>query len=255
MRTSLFLSSLFAVSLVGGVALADMHGRTDSGRAHGDQIDKNYRSSADRAATPRASAPVRTAAPVPQGSHTRSPVSQKETDRINCAPDSDACGHTNHAARARGVSQSTPASGAKSSSKNPFAQRESHRVNCSDGDECTASSKASKALGSKDSAKSSSSTAVQSHATTNRKDAQVNVRMSCNEGDVCSMSSKDAQKFWRAESFKHGTESASKALAIEDFQRGQKEKMERQKYEKPSDKPANERNRDAAHNPTPDHGE
>ena len=250
MRTSLFLSSLFAVSLVGGVALADSsRGHSDPGRSHGDQVDKSYSTPSSHAVS---SSSARTAAPAPYGSNSKSPLSKTETDRINCAPDAEACGHSGHAARAPQGSQGTPATGAKSApAKNPMHQRESQRVNCSDGDDCTASSKASKALSG--GAKTGASTSVQNNATANRKDAQVSVRMACDDSGECSMSSKDAQKFWRAEAFKAGTASSSKDLALEDFQRAEKQKMEHEKYEKPSAKPAKERNRDAAHNPTPDH--
>src|SRR5262245_53186521 len=78
MRPTLFLSSLFVVSLVSGVALAEKpHRPVDRLRSHGDMIDKNYRGS-DKAS------PQAAQGAVAQARQTKSPV-DKASSRINCS--------------------------------------------------------------------------------------------------------------------------------------------------------------------------
>src|ERR1043166_8598145 len=90
MRTSLFLSSLFAASLVAGAALADDHHQVQFGRSHGDSVDKPYKAQRTESG--------RTGAASHAASSSRSMVQQKANERINCSNDAADCGASSRGA-------------------------------------------------------------------------------------------------------------------------------------------------------------
>jgi hypothetical protein len=231
MRTTLFLSSLFAVTLVSGAALAEKPGASSTParmpralekvRIHGDIVGKVYRGSnrtivdkAQKAATPERVRP------------TRNPLSKVES-RINCSNTGVDCG----APRARNDEKAsglgtTSVDGARERQPPAFLQKilGSDRMQCNEADECSMSQRAArrawsrasngqKTVGDRDShgtADSAASAGAQQaqqqrveKVRTRR--SEVQARMVCNEADECMMSSKEAKKIWAYEAVKAGT--------------------------------------------------
>lgn len=143
MRTSLFLSTLFAVSLVGGLAMAEKgETKVNIHRDRGDMVDKSYRHDArpvnnvTRGTTDR------------YGTGAKNPTAKMGQERVNCSTDSADCS-ASHGSSQRGATTSNPAGMAAktASGKNAiekFDQSASARTSCNEGDECSMSSKAAK---------------------------------------------------------------------------------------------------------------
>ena len=150
MRTNLFLSTLFAVSLLGGAALANKPGverpvrepRTiQAFRAHGDVVDKSYRST-DRAT--RQSHVDDSSAAKTHGQRTPAP-NDRASSRINCSDTGADCGTSSRNAakpEVRGASQSP----VKPTSAAPQKSSGNERMNCNEADECMMSSKDAKKI-------------------------------------------------------------------------------------------------------------
>jgi hypothetical protein len=214
MRTSLFAPTLFTVSLIGGVALADKPHVMDQLRARGDIVDKVY--AAPRVVSEAASF----GAPGVQAGAARNsrPSFDKAASRVNCADVDVSCASSSSASH--GASTSSKAhvehaaiSGARrpasldkvlGSDRTNFneagedqgmslhaAQRAwSHGSSSSGGD---AGGAASKSIGDRQAA---------AHETG---DSGSSGRMSCNEADECTMSNKDTRKIWAKASADAGT--------------------------------------------------
>jgi hypothetical protein len=220
MRTSLFLSTLCAVSLLGGAALAEKTGAPSATpreprvlehfRAHGDTVDKSYKS-AD--ASPRSSsgpsASTRTAAPA----QSRSPVA-KGADRVNCSDTGVDCLAVSGAGRA---APSRPAAGGERTGRDvrPPAFLDkilgSDRTNFNEAGEdqgmsVRAANRAwSRAAGTRTGGDPSVRT-MGSERQADRKTGQMgDARMSSQEDDVGYMSPKAARKEWAKASIAAGT--------------------------------------------------
>jgi hypothetical protein len=216
MRTTLFVSALFAVSLVGGVALAEKppvpaakepKHVIDKLRAHGEVADKSYRV-ADKGASkgPEAGVQVR---------QSKSHV-DKAANRVNCSDTGADCPAAKGASRASNLEASQGSTG-RAIRAPAFLDKimGSDRMACNEADECMMSNRAVKRAwshgGSNHAAanKGGSSGAVgslskqQQHE---RKGEQASEdRMVCNEADECMMSSKAAKKDWSYAAVKAGT--------------------------------------------------
>lgn len=208
MRTSLFLTTLFAFTLVSGAALADKGSRgAERLRVRGDTVDKSYRGAADRPAAPQAAAPraaerVRPALDVSG----RSRVSCSDTS-MDCAQRSSTRGHTADA-RVGGAERGgrMPAVLEKAAGKDRTSFNEA-------GEDQGMSSRAAKrawaragqgvsdAPGGKGSAAPDAQKALRERAT----GVSSSARMVCNEAGECMMSSKTAKKEWAYQSVKAGT--------------------------------------------------
>jgi hypothetical protein len=212
MRTNLFLSTLFACSLVGGAALAEKpHDAAKAPRAiehlrsHGDTLDKTYRAS-DKAPVGASSATPSTTA-----THTKSAV-DKGSSRINCSESGADCSASHGDTHAAGAEAS-----AKGSSYVLRAPAFLDKILGSDrtqfnenGDEEGMNHNAVKRAwshGAADRAGASAATislASQKQNVRTQEQASSD-RMACNEGDECMMSSKAAKKTWAYNSIKAGT--------------------------------------------------
>lgn len=239
MRTNLFLSTLFAVSLVGGVALAEKptHDRParepraiQALRVHGDTVDKTY-AHADKAAS-RAShqSAVR---------EVRNPLRDTSASRINCSDTGADCGRASRPAQAsHGAAGAGHASAQHAgSARSPLQQRADSRVNCNEADECSASSKSSQP---KWSGGHGAKVGKDAPTSLTPRDAQPRMlgqagsdRMVCNEADECMMSSKASKKIWALESIKAGT-----------FHRAQTGDVVPTKGQKTADRAAQQRDRE-----------
>ncbi|MEO7329158.1 MAG: hypothetical protein ABI193_11295 [Minicystis sp.] len=213
MRTNLFLSTLFAVSLVGGVALAEKptHDRPvrepraiQALRVHGDTVDKAYAHAGKASHAGNASSSATR--------ETKSPLRDTAASRINCSDTGADCGRTSRPAQAsHGAGAGAGHVGVqKDSTRSPLRQNADSRMNCNEADECSASSKSAASKWS-----GGAGAKVGKNAGANvltPRDAQPRMlgqagseRMACNEADECMMSSKASKKIWALESIKAGT--------------------------------------------------
>lgn len=210
MRTNLFLSTLFAVSLVGSVAMAERPARERPAREpraiqqlriHGDTVDKSESRGA-RAA--RASNPASTVRDV------KNPLRDAAASRVNCSDTGADCSKASRpaqASHASGPGASRPGE-QRGSAKSPLHQRADARVNCNEADECSSSSKASQprwAGSGRTTKQSNDAISLAVREEQKRMGAAGSDRMVCNEADECMMSSKAAKKLWALESIKAGT--------------------------------------------------
>jgi hypothetical protein len=222
MRTSLFLSTLCAVSLLGGAALAEKTGASSATprepraverfRAHGDTVDKSYRTAdaaAPRSSAAGPSAPSRQAA----APSSRAPVS-KGADRVNCSDTGVDC------LAAKGTAPSRPAAGGERSNRGGRDARPpafldkilgSDRTNFNEAGEdqgmsVRAANRAwSRAAGSQHGSAPAART-LGSERQADRKTGQAgDARMSSGEDDVGYMSPKAARKEWAKASIAAGT--------------------------------------------------
>jgi hypothetical protein len=151
MRTSLFLSTLAVVTLVGGAAFAEKgvggHQSArepkmlDFHRTHGDMVDKSYRHDAKPAGRGESSG----VSQLTGGSKTG--LSNPGQSRVSCSTDAMDC--PNKGSKAGHVAAPSDGSSkaqlpATKGNENQFGQRSDARYNCNEGDECSASSKAAK---------------------------------------------------------------------------------------------------------------
>ena len=143
MRTMLFVSSLFAASLVTGAALADNNHPIEFGRAHGDTFEKTYKVSRTESAHGSATAD-RTAA------SGRSVVQQKQSQVVNCSSEGADCaashGNAAHGAGASGSTDKRPSIHSREPASVSERSGKNDRVQCDEaGEGCQMSSKATKA--------------------------------------------------------------------------------------------------------------
>lgn len=217
MRATLFLSTLFAVSLLGGAALADKAHVVNRLRSRGDIVDKNYQ--AARKVSRAASQQQATHAQRP-GQHAGLTKVDRGASRINCSADGGDC------SRAR-PSPSSHASGLQASAEQTnrsarwpaFLDRYlgSDRMACNEADECSMSNRAVKRAWQRAAARNAGAA---SHAGTGGKVSNVfsrqeqvarslqqasKDRMACNEAGECSMSNKGVRRAWARASIKAGT--------------------------------------------------
>lgn len=217
MRTSLFLSTLFAVSMLGGAALAEkpqMVGTTreprvvEHLRAHGDIVDKSY-SAPERPAmgAPAArDAGASTTAPTQRG---RAPL-DRSASRVNCSDSGVDC----LAVRGSSPRVVTPAAGSSAPVTRAPAFLDkilgSDRTDFNEaGLDQGMSERAVKRAWSHtatDAHGAGASVPLAQQRQVERTSQQASsARMSCNEADECSMSAKDARKEWASASIKAGT--------------------------------------------------
>lgn len=212
MRTTLILSTLFAVSLIGSSALADKPDHIkEFPRAHGDQVDKSYRD---------ARAPVnvdRSASAKTSSSGTVQRAHDPSASRVNCSTDAADCSAHSAVATTKGTSASSSSASSKAllpstkGTENQFGQRGDARYNCNEGDECSVSSKAAQTLWkthgavAAQKAVSTSDLTAPPGATSRLLSQRGDDKISCNEGDECTPSSKQAKQNWAYEAVKKGT--------------------------------------------------
>ena len=222
MRTSLFLSTLFAVSMFGGAALAE---RPHDGaaakeprslehvRAHGDVVDKVYSAPAERGSAQVGGqvSQLRVAQPA-----TGKARFDHSANRINCSDTGADCA-------LRGASQApgTHASGLEASSTQTGRSARvpafldkvlgNDRTNFNEAGEDQgmsprAANRAWAHSATDHHGAGAGIPALASPAQVDRKEQQASsARMSCNEADECSMSIKAARKEWAQSSIKAGT--------------------------------------------------
>jgi len=245
MRTNLFLSTLFAVSLLGGAAIAGKPGgerpireprAIEHLRSHGDVVDKSYRTSDPKA---RLSHTNESTQQKTQSQRTARP-NDRASSRINCSDTGADCG-TSSRSTARPDARSAPSASAGAASKAPQTGAGNERMNCNEADECSISSKGAKKAWAQNSA--ANSPTDKPGVSSKNLDQRVlmqpsDSRMSCNEADECMMSSKDAKKVWAIESVKAGTFRGADAAAAqtESRQKAAKDQQEQRKVQEQSAK-------------------
>lgn len=226
MRTTLFLSSLFAITLASGAALAEKPVSApvkapraiEKLRVHGDVLDKVYRGSTRAFVNDqqRAASPERVrAVPNPR---------TKGESRMLCSDTGLDCAkprvRSDEKASNLGASR---AEGARASQPPAFLQKilGSDRMNCNEADDCSMSLRAARrawsnassghtagdrdSRGAADAAASAGAQQQQRVEKVRTRRSEVQARVSCNEADDCMMSSKAAKKIWAYESVKAGT--------------------------------------------------
>lgn len=218
MRTSLFLSTLFAVTLVGGAALADKphegQGREprviEQVRAHGDIVDKAY-SSPDRASR----AMDRSVSVSTTVRQTRSPI-DRGASRMNCSDTGADCGQSSKGAAP--VMKAAGSSANRVTRPPAFLDKilgsDRTDFNEADMDEGMSTRAARRAWeragsahhGSTAQAEGKAAASLAAQKQVNREDEQYQgSRVSCNEADACSASSKEIKKEWAYAAVKAGT--------------------------------------------------
>lgn len=221
MRTTLFLSSLFAATLVTGAALAEKPAAAPAKapraierlRVHGETVDKVYRGSSSTHAAPQAGQ----AASTPRTDPAANPRDRVQS-KILCSEEGTDCA----VARARGNENANGAAA-------PAAQRADHgarvpafmdkvlgsdRMVCNEADECMMSTRAANRAWSRAASGGPGQSAAEAAAAKNHEAvvdkvrtqrSEATARMACNEAGECMMSSKAAKKIWAYESVKQGT--------------------------------------------------
>ncbi|XXY53613.1 hypothetical protein WME91_20985 [Sorangium sp. So ce269] len=217
MKISAVVSTLVAVSLCAGVALAE-GARTaraprhiEVHRSRGDMVDRPYRHAPrDRAAERswRAERAER-AAPIRLS---------RGQERIRCSDTGTDCASRAAAHRSRSEARSAAGRAAAAQrSASPLKSKAESRMNCSEAGECTASSAGARgawaarstgAAADRGTARAAARGTARAAAPRDLAQRQ-SPRMGCSEGEECAMSSKEAAKFWAAQSIKAGTKSPS----------------------------------------------
>jgi hypothetical protein len=219
MRTSLFLSTLFAVTLVGGAALAEKPHDAGQGReprvveqlrAHGDIVDKSYSSpdKASRAVDHSTQAATSTR-------QVKNPL-DRSASRVNCSDSGADCGAKSSAARAATVESSSSATG-RSARIPAFLDKilgsdrtDFNEADMDEGMSTRAARRAWERAGashhSTSHAEGASAASLAAQKQVSRYDEQYSSsRVSCNEGDMCMASSKETKKEWSYDAIKAGT--------------------------------------------------
>lgn len=212
MRTTLFLSTLFAVTLVGGAALADGSDSPakaprviDRLRSKGDIVDKSYRG-ADKSSPAAAQA----AAATNQARETKNRF-DKASSRINCSEMGADCSVARPAATKDGAPAAAPL-GDRSVRRPAFLDKVlgSDRTNFNEaGEDQGMSPRAANRAWSRAAAKNAGEgskplTLTTKSALPRELQQRSSARMSCNEGDECVMSSKEVKKVWAYDQIKKG---------------------------------------------------
>jgi hypothetical protein len=212
MRTALLLSTLFAVSTIGGAALAEKPQVGTSPReprviehirAHGDTVDKSYRPEG-RDARPGEAPSTRA---TPASAHAK-PILSRGESRVNCSDTGVDC----TASHGKAQGQSAGAEGGHASRPPAFLDKilGNDRTNFNEaGEDQGMSLHAAQRAWSRASAARGNTTPALTMGTqrqVDRKSLQASdARMSCNEADECSMSTKAMRKVWAEASIKAGT--------------------------------------------------
>jgi hypothetical protein len=227
MRTTLFLSTLFAVTLVGGAALAENPHESSPAKAprvverlrsKGDVVDKSYRG-ADKSSPAAAQA-----ATVSNQAHATKSQIDKGASRINCSESGADCHAPRGSQQANGM-QASSGEVTRAAKRPAFLDKilGSDRTNFNEaGEDQGMSPRAAKRAWSSVAANNAGHTTkahlptAQEHLPRQQQQAS-SARMSCNEGDECSMSSKEAKKVWAYDQIKKGVwagpDAASKSPA------------------------------------------
>ncbi len=222
MRTSLFLSTLFAVSMVGGAALAEKSQGTSAKephaierlRAHGDTVDKVYRAAGsdrgERGASQATQGARGTQAPAPGA---RTPLDHAAS-RINCADSDPHCAAMHSPTKVTSIG-SEASSGAGYKTRAPaFLDKilGSDRTNFNDADmdegmSTRAANRAWSHAGHGGQAAGASAVVplAQKQQVDRKAQQYQSSRVSCNEADDCEASSKDVKKDWAYAAIKAGT--------------------------------------------------
>jgi hypothetical protein len=216
MRTSLFLSTLFAVSMVGGAALAEKpQGAAKEPqvlehlRAHGDTVDKVYHAPAaervDRSAA-QSSQRVRTQAPAPSA---KNPL-DKAASRINCSDSDPHCASMHAPTQAATGGADAAATSGYQTRRPAFLDKilGSDRTNFNEAgeDQGMSSRAANRAWSHARHSEASATVPLAQHQQVDRKSQQYqSSRVSCNEADDCEISSKEVKKEWAYAAVKAGT--------------------------------------------------
>jgi hypothetical protein len=221
MRTTLFLSTLFAVTLVGGAALADKP--HDAGqareprvveltRAHGDVVDKSY-TSPDRASR-AADRSVQTGTSTRQT--TRNPI-DKSASRVNCSETGADCGAKGGAARSATAESSSSASnrvGRTPAFLDKILGTDRTNFNEADMDEGMSTRAANRAWqhagaahhGSSSHAEGAAAASLAAQKQVSREDEEHSgTRMGCNDADQCSSNTKAVKAEWSYAAVRAGT--------------------------------------------------
>ncbi len=214
MRTSLFLSTLFAVSSIGGAALAEKPQTGAAGRephaveqfrSHGDTVDKSY-SAPQRQMHVAAAGSTRTQAPTQpargQFDHGASRVNCSDTD-VDCAA---------HSGAHQSVSQPGAASTGRAVQPPAFLDKlmGSDRTNFNEAGEAQGMSPraANRAWAHAAEHRGGAGATVpmaQQQQVDRLSQPRSTARTSCNEADECTMSNKATRTEWAHASIKAGT--------------------------------------------------
>lgn len=227
MRPTLFLSTLFAVSLFGGAALAEspMQSRPtrepraiENLRHRGDVLDKSYRG-AERLRV------AETRSQIVSGTRV-SPIRERMNARAYCSDTGTDCNLVVAAQRGPAAQVVGSSMARSSAARSPVDKQKEQRANCGAGDECSApnkmavSGRGASGYGGGGLSASGGGSTVSRGSTTDKAGpalARPNMassrlgsqpyaaRMQCNEGEECSFSSKEAKKIWSYEAVKKGT--------------------------------------------------
>lgn len=215
MRTTLFLSTLFAVTLVGGAALAENpRGVSPTKapsvvqrlRAKGDIVDKSYRAS-DRlpqGARDAASTAARAAAPVRVHFDRTSPL-------VNCSDSGVDCHAPRGAAQANGLAASADQTNRPAQAPaflDKVLGKDRTNFNEADMDQGM-NSRAVKRIWSSAAGRSAGAATgtvplAQQKQNVRTQEQASSARMSCNEADQCSISNKEVKKVWAYDAIKKG---------------------------------------------------
>ncbi len=223
MRTNVFLSTLFAVTLVGGAALAEKphdssHARepraVENLRSHGDMVDKSY-SAVDKGAVDRSAGSSASAGYGTKTAQNRTSV-DRGASRVNCSESGADCSAPRGAGATQAAGLEAPASQHGYSVRAPAFMDKllgSDRTNFNEAGEPTGMSAhavariwshAGAARAGDGNGTAASSLSSQRQVARTEQQASSD-RMSCNEGDECTMSSKAAKKDWAYNAIKAGT--------------------------------------------------
>jgi hypothetical protein len=198
MRQSLFLSTLFACSLLSGLALADKpHERP---RAHGEVLDRSHRAPATHVARAQSGSVVNAAA----------------ASRVSCGEASADCPGT-RSASSKQASTAVAREGGPTSRPPAFLQKVlgAERTSFNEAGEPSAmSARAASRVWSRAGSGATREAPAAHQAQLPRKELQASEnRSSCNEAGECMQSSKSSKKEWSYQSVKAGTFKGPEAKA------------------------------------------
>jgi hypothetical protein len=221
MRTHLFLSTLFAVSMIGGAALAEKPQGAGGARepravqqlrAHGDTVDKAYAAPQQRMATAgggaAGSTSTRGQAPAGQRAHG---AFDHGANRINCSETGVDC--LAHSGSHQAVAEAGAGSTGRGVQRPAFLDKllGSDRTNFNEAGEDQgmsprAANRAWASAAGQHHGTEGATVSLSAQKQLDRLDQQrSSARMSCNEADECSMSNKAMRKEWAGASIKAGT--------------------------------------------------
>jgi hypothetical protein len=224
MRTTLFLSTLFAASLVGGVALADRPIDRIDHRSHGDQLDKIHAQDARPSLSQFEHGGRTVTNAQTENVMAKQRFAHQGESRVNCSADGADC------AASHGIAQhsrsslvsSTSAKAGKSMAQNKYSNGTKggdggggDSETCSEADQCSTSTKAANSIWASNGASKGvhgSTTAMAAPGSVSRQ-LQQRLAVAASPEDVQDTpSSDDAKKIWNMESVKKGTFTGPKEL-------------------------------------------